>query len=682
MSESLWDLRRESMIVPCDTDNPHSIAWWPRFARWSTITPTVLLLGGLILFLPLIDGGTTQFPVMTMRLTVLAAVCAWLIQQMKRGGIVFNRSPLLAVIALFVAWATLSIGLTPYKNPSVQWLMSLFCYAALYAIVSQGIKTREQARQVLMVFVGMGMSEGLLGIAQYAYLGELRARGTFFNPNFFATFEVAALAVAIGTLSGLPWTESHPWKRSWLSSVAVVSFLGFVLAQSRGALWALFVAGLYIAWSRFEKKTLIALALMMAVLAVIPNPLSRRVSEVSTQDPYAYTRVDIWKSSLERIAEHPWGIGLGMFKYASFQYRFPVDHEIVRYGKRAETAHSGFLEIAVELGIIGLLVFLAGVAAWAVEVKKVLNSQLSPWEQGLAAGGVAAVMAVLSHAIVDSVFHEPSLVMTMIVVGGVILKFGPIHGSAMGQWRIPLSFHPARRALILFFGVLLSMLIIQPAAGWYSFMQGQAHAKEGRQDLAWDWLERASRIDPGTTGYHDALARASLQRFQESGDRQWLLRAVEEERVAIELNPMDGRFPYRLGTIFGLLARQTLSHDQQAAVIKEAVAAYEQAKHIDPYSPLNYVGLADIAMEQGRKQEARSWLRQAISYEPNYLPAHMRLAEMSLSEGDVNDARAELDTIMAAQRRYQRRMMTELERQFLDVDSAALERSLSSSGQP
>lgn len=682
MNESLSNVHRESMIVPCHTDNPHSIAWWPRFARWSTIPSIVVLLGAFILFLPLIDGGTTQFPVMTMRLTVLAVVCSWLIQQMKRGAIVFNRSPLLTVVAIFVAWATVSIGLTPYKNPSVQWLMSLFCYAALFAIVSQGINTREQGCQVLMVFVGMGMCEGLLGIAQYAYLGELRARGTFFNPNFFATFEVAALAIALGTLAGLPWKESHRWKRIWLSSVAVVSFSGFVLAQSRGALWALFVAGLYMAWSRFEKKTLIALALVIAVLAVIPNPLSRRVSEVSTQDPYAYTRVDIWKSSLERIAEHPWGIGLGMFKYASFQYRFPVDHEIVRYGKRAESAHSGFLDIAVELGIVGLFVFLAGVGVWAREVKKVLNSQLSPWEQGLAVGGVAAVMAILSHAIVDSVFHEPSLVMAMIVVGGVILKFGPMHGSAMGQWRILLSFHPVRRALILFFGVLLTILIIQPAAGWYSFMQGQIHAKEGRQDLAWDWLERASWIDPGTTGYHDALARASLQRFEESGDRQWLLRAVEEERVAIELNPMDGRFPYRLGTIFGLLARQTLSHDQQAAVTNEAVKAYEQAKRIDPYSPLNYTGLADIAMEQGRKQEARSWLQQAIGYEPNYLPAHMRLAEMSLSEGDVNEARAELDTIIAAQRRYQRRTMTDLERQFLDVDSAALERSLSRRLQP
>ena len=665
------------MIVPCNTNNPHCLAGWPRLALWSTIPTTVLLLGGLIVFLPLIDGGTTQFPVMTMRLTVLAAVCSWFILQIKQGCIVLNQSRLLAVIAPFLAWATVSAGMSPYKNASVQWLMSLFCYAALFAIVSQGIKTGRQASQVIMVFLGMGFCEGLLGIVQYAWWGELRAKGTFFNPNFFGTFEVAVFALAVGTLGGLPWKEPHPWKRSWLSSVALVSFSAFVLAQSRGALWALFVAGLYVAWSRFEKKTLIALVLMIAVLAVIPNPLIRRVSEVSTQDPYAYTRVDIWKSSLERIAEHPWGIGLGMFKYASFQYRFPIDHEIVRYAKRVESAHSGFLQIAVELGIVGLLMFLAGIAVWAAEVKRALNSQLSPWEQSLTVGGIAAVLAILAHAIVDSVFHEPALVMTMIVVGGVILRFGAIHGSASGQWRIPVSFHPARCALILFIGVLLSVLIIQPAAGWYSFIQGQTHAKAGRQALAWDWLEWASWIDPGTTGYHDALARAALQRFEESRDRQWLLRAVEEERVAIELNPMDGRFPYRLATIFGVMARQTLSHDQQTAVINEAAQAYERARQIDPYSPLNYMALADIALEQGYQQEARSWLQQAIRYEPNYLPAHMRLAELSLSEGDVDDARSEFETIVAVQRQYQRRTMTNLEHQFLDVDSAALGRSLS-----
>ena len=648
-----------------------------RYPLLCTIPSIVLLLGGLIIYLPLIDGGTTYFPVMTMRLTVLAVMCSWVILQMRQGFIVLNRCRVLPVAGIFLVWATLSMTMTPYKNAGVQWLISLLCYAALYAIVSQGIKTREHASQVTMVFVGMGMCEGLLGIAQYAWLGELRAKGTFFNPNFFATFEVATLAVALGMLSGLPWRELHPLKRVLLCSAVVVSLSAFVLAQSRGALWALVVAGIYIAWSRFEKKALIALALIIVVLAVLPNPLSRRLSEVSKQDPYAYSRVDIWKSSVERIAEHPWGIGLGMFKYASFEYRFPIDHEIVRYGKRAESAHSGFLQIAVELGIAGLVIFSFAILMWAREVKTLLKSQLSTWEQGVAVGGVAAVLAILSHAAVDSVFHEPALVMSMLVVGGVIFKLRPIEACAPAQWRIPFSFRPTYCALILFFGLLLSVLIIQPAAAWYSFNHGQAHAQAGRQDLAWYWLEWASWIDPGTTGYHDALARASLHRFEQSGDHQWLLRAVEEERLAIELNPMDGRFPYRLGTIFDLLARQNLSRDQQESVIEEAAHAYQQASRIDPYSPLNYMGLANIALAQGNIHEARSWLQQAVAYEPNYLPAHMRLAELSLSDGNVSDARSELGTIVAVQKRYQRVAMTDLEHQFLDVDPATLEHSLS-----
>ena len=665
------------MIACSNRDTSPYEATSMRFQLFWSIPPTVVLLGSLIIYLPLIDGGTTHFPVMTMRLAILGVVCSWLIQQMRQGCLVLNRCRVLPVVGIFLAWASVSMAITPYKNAGVQWLISLFCYGALYAIVSQGVKTSEHARQVMMVFVGMGMFEGLLGIAQYAWLGELRARGTFFNPNFFATLQVATFSVALGMLTSVPWRESHGWKRVVLCGAAGVSFSAFILAQSRGALGALVIAALYITWSRFEKKAVVALALIIVALALMPNPLSRRLSEVSKQDPYAYSRVDIWKSSLERIAEHPWGTGLGMFKYASFQYRFPNDQSIVRYGKRAESAHSGFLQIAVELGIAGLGIFLFGIWVWICEVKTVVKNQLPDWEHGLIVGGVAAVLAILSHAAVDSVFHEPALVMSMIVIGGAILRFKPIDASAMGQWRMPFSFRPARFALILFFGLLLSALIIQPAAAWYSFSHGQAHAKAGRQDLAWYWLEWASWIDPGTTGYHDALARASLHRFEQSREPQWLVKAVEEERLATELNPLDGRFPYRLGTIFDSMARQGVSLDQQGSALKEATDAYHQAIRIDPYSPLNYMGLANIALSQGRRNEARSWLQQAVAYEPNYLPAHLRLAELSLSDGNVTDARSEFETIVAVQKRYQRGAMNDLEHQFLDVNPSALQNSLS-----
>jgi O-antigen ligase len=544
-------------------------------------------------------------------------------------------------------------------------------------MVFQGIKTSREASQVVMVFVAMGLCEGLLGIAQYAWLGELRAKGTFFNPNFFATYQVAVLSVALGMLSGLRRSEVHVWKGVLLCSAAFVSFSAFILAQSRGALLALVVAAMFISWYHFGKKALIVLFLIIVVLAVAPNPLKQRMSEVSKQDPYAFSRVDIWKSSLERIADHPWGMGLGMFKYASFQYRFPLDYGIVRYGKRAESAHNGFLQIAVELGVAGVTIFLFGIGIWAREVKSLLRSPLSNWERGLVVGGTGAVLAILSHAAVDSVFHEPALVMIMILAGGVIFGIKSMKASATAQWLIPFSFRPTRCALVLFFGLLLSALIIQPAAGWYAFSNGEAHAKAGRQDFAWNWLEWASRIDPGTTGYHDALARASLQHFERSGDPQWLLKAVEEERLAIELNPMDGRFPYRLGTIFDLLARQRISSEQQGYFLKEAADAYQQASRIDPFSPLNYMGLANIALPQGRVDEARSWLRLAVAYEPNFLPSRMRLAELSLSDGDVKGARSEVDTIIATKNKYKGWAVSDLEHQFLDVDPAALENTIS-----
>jgi O-antigen ligase/Tfp pilus assembly protein PilF len=646
-------------------------------ASWHASAP-VVLLGGLTVFAPLFDGGTTHLPVMTMRLTILGAILIWMIHQMRQGAIVLNRCRLLPVAALFLAWATLSVLWAPYKNASVQWVISLCCYTVLFGMVSQGIRTSRQARQVLMVLVLMGLCEGILGIFQYLWLGEPRAKGTFFNPNFFATYQVAVLSVVCGILSYVRWHELNASERVLLWSSAPVSSTAFLMAQSRGALLALGTAAAFISWYRFGKRALVILFLVLVAMVAVPNPLKQRMSEVSKLDPYAFSRIDIWENSLRRIVDHPWGMGLGMYKYGSFQYRFPIDDNLVRYGKRAESAHSGYLQIAVELGVAGLAIFLVGIGIWGLDVKGILRSASSNVEQGFVVGGTGAVLAILSHAAVDSVFHEPALVMLLIFSGGLVFGFRSMQRSPASQWIVPCSLHPVRRALVLVSGLLLAVLIIQPAAGWYAFSKGEAQAKAGEQELARDWFQWASRVDPGTTGYHDALARASVQLFQRSGDPQWLLKAVEEERLAIELNPLDGRFPYRLGSVFDLLARQRISAEQQSFLLKQAAEAYEQAMHVDPYNPLNYMGLANIALPQGRVDEARSWLRQAVEYEPNFLPARMRLAELSLNGGDINGARSEINAVVAVKKKYEGRAVGELERQFLDVDPSLLQRVLSS----
>jgi O-antigen ligase len=640
------------------------------------LSPAVLLLGSLIIFSPLIEGGTTHLPVLIMRLILLGALITWTMYRIRLDAITLIPSRLIPVLVLFLGWAGLSMWWAPYKNPSVQWFISLLMYTVLFGVVLQGIRTTQHVRQVVMVVVGMGFCEGVLGIVQYVWLGEARAKGTFFNPNFFATYEVAVLSIALALLSGVPRSEMKRWQSVFLWSIVAITLCAFMVAQSRGALLALVTAVIFIGCYRFGKIALLILIVSLVAGAVIPNPLKQRMVSVAAQDPYAFSRVDIWKNSVERIADRPLGIGLGMYKYSSFQYRFPIESSIVRYVKRAESAHNEYLQMAVELGVGGLAIFLFGIGIWGREVKVALRSELEPWERGLVTGLTGAVLGILAHSMVDSVFHEPALVILLIVCGGFVFALQSIKKPDSAQQNVPFFSHPVRVALVLLGGVVLAVLIIQPAAGWYAHERGQAEAQVGRQDLALDWFRRASLIDPGTTGYHDASARTLVQLFHQSGDPQRLVKAVEEEEQAIYLNPLDGRFPYRLGTIYGLLAEQSFSKDQRDLLLNQAAQAYDQAIHADPYSPLSYMALANIRLSQGRVEEAKLWLQRAVGTEPNYLPARTLLAELSLKAGEHEAAQSEFDAIVAVKRKYEREILSDIERQFINVDLSPLGRAL------
>jgi hypothetical protein len=150
-------------------------------------------------------------------------------------------------------------------------------YTVLFGVVLQGIRTTQHVRQVVMVVVGMGFCEGVLGIVQYVWLGEARAKGTFFNPNFFATYEVAVLSIALALLSGVPRSEMKRWQSVFLWSIVAITLCAFMVAQSRGALLALVTAVIFIGCYRFGKIALLILIVSLVAGAVIPNPLKQRM---------------------------------------------------------------------------------------------------------------------------------------------------------------------------------------------------------------------------------------------------------------------------------------------------------------------------------------------------------------------------------------------------------------------
>ncbi|HEX5550714.1 MAG TPA: O-antigen ligase family protein, partial [Nitrospira sp.] len=537
-------------------------------------------------------------------------------------------------------------------------------------------RSQVQIRLLLFVVTGMGMFEGLWGITQYLWLGETRAHGTFFNPNFFAAYETAVLLLSLGLLLFPRCEALSPSYKRWLWGTAAVSLTAFMTAQSRGAAFALLGGLSFLAFCRYGKKAFVILSVGLLASLLVPNPLQHRIAHVA-EDPYAYTRLDIWKSSVVRLLEHPLGIGVGMYKQGSFQDRFPIEGDIVRYRKRPESAHNEYLQIGVELGVVGLALLFCGAGLWTAEVGQLLRKPVEKFDRGLSMGLTAAALVLLLHGAVDSSFHEPALVILLLLMGGLVHNLYIRSRPESVIWRcIGFSYHPLRAVYVLAGAAIMAAICAQSAVAWYAHDEGKRHAAQDDLEEALAWYVYAADIDPGTTGYHDSIARTAMQLHSESGKSEWLVTAAEEETVAKKLNNLDGRFAFRLGTIYRLMAVKALTSAQRAELLSKASEAFSEAIQSDPYSPFSYFELAQIRLAEGRVEEALTLLTTATTHEPNFLPGRALLAEQSLRAGIPGAYQQEYAAIKAVRSKYAHRELNETERRFLDVDLYPLGRAV------
>lgn len=628
----------------------------------------------VILFSPLIEGGTTQLPVLVIRLVVLSAGGVWIIGRLRTGSLKIPINGIGPPVMLFLLWAGLSLLWSPYKNPSAQWFLSLLTYTLLFMLVVHTVQKPQHIQVLLLLFLGMGLFQGIIGIAQYAYLGEARSKGTFFNPNFFAAYEATIFILALCLAAGrYRLADSKYLPGLWVITVAITG-LAVVMAQSRGALLALLVVLSVLGIHRFGRLAIVGIVVCVLIGVIVPNPLRQRIADVSSQDPYAYSRIDMWKNSLQRIGDHPLGLGLAMYKYGSFQSRFPTDDHIVRYKKRAESAHNEYLQLGVELGIVGLVLFLAGAGIW---LHNMWLAYRASSDGGLLHGLIGIVLLLLVHAGVDSVFHEPALVVVLIVASALACNvYVYAFPAALKEVSLVFRYSRLHACLVWATVIALSVFFFQPVVAWYAHDFGKQEAAHGNLMVALDRFASATVLDPGTTAYHDSAAWTAIQLFERSRDPKWLIMASEEEALAHDLNPLDGRFPYRLGTIYMLLSQQAQLDHQKIELRHRAERAYRDAIHADPYTPFSYYELAKLLFPKGKRDEALRLLRTATEHEPNFLPGRALLAEISLGAGLPGNYGQELSFIKTIAARYEGQARDEIEQQFVKVDLYPLSRAI------
>lgn len=377
-----------------------------------------LLAGGGTALAALAVALFSLFPgarLLALLLTMLAA--AFFILERRK---LWLRSPLDGPIVLLL----FQVGVSFWASalPDQTWVAVCQLAAGLVAYYAVVNWARNRARLWWAVAALVLLGLGLALVAPFA-VDWFQNRKTFLPPALYRFFPLLlpdsihpnVMASSLATLLPLPLALSlalpvesrrQRWLRGALLAIGVLQLLILFLTKSRGGYLALGVSLWLTLWLLGRRRWAIGLSLV-AVLLVAWLITSAPTETSTTLDVDQQAALDtstlafrqqVWRAALQTIADFPFtGAGMGTFNdVAARLYGL--------YAPDNPQAHNLFLQVGADLGILGLISFLAiqFLALWAAfRAYRLYGKLTEPLLQAVAIGGLAGITATLVHGLVD-----------------------------------------------------------------------------------------------------------------------------------------------------------------------------------------------------------------------------------------------------------------------------------------
>jgi len=633
----------------------------------------ILFLSLLILFPSLIEGGATYLPVTIIRVITLIFFSFFLYDSFKKGSLRLRRTNFDSLILLFFLISIISIFLSPYKNITIQWVISILTYILIFYLTLNIVRGKDDEKVLIGALLAVLVFQSIYGICQYLIIGLDRARGTFFNPNFYGTY-LAGISLLILpvlltgrgkkdflTLSCTPFEipKENRLERLFFSKFSlwiffILAFIAIIFSKSRGAILS-FLAGILLILFflyKFNRKVIFSFLLIVLLLLLIPNPLKTRITNHAGSDIYAFSRLSIWKSSISVISENPLGIGLGMYKYYFPKYNFPVKEALAYYGKKADTAHSEYLQILAELGIEGFIIFLLGILFFYREGFKIIKGSEPVFEKGLNAGLMGGVTVFLSQASMDSTFHEPAIVILIAVFSGLFMR-------KLNLFFDEINFLQKRKLHFLSFTILFAVLgiifVSRFYLGYYFSVNGKDSLKNRDYIEAERSFKKAIFFNPADPSYYDLKANLLYNKYLTSSNPELLEKARSQLHTAISLNPKNSSFYDHLGVIYSALSVSTKDKTSiSSGYLKNSLSSYLYAKELDPYNAYYRNSIGEIYLTSHQIEKAEKKFKDLLAIEPNFLPARVNLLKIYIKLNKNDIAKKEISNILNIYEKYKK----------------------------
>jgi putative inorganic carbon (HCO3(-)) transporter len=223
--------------------------------------------------------------------------------------------------------------------------------------------------------------------------------------NVMAGYLVILFPVILGLLL-FAWKELHSWNRLLLLCAAGTAFGILILTQSRGALLSLGIVLLTLVVLRWKWGWIAIPLSLLAVGGIIGfwgvdkflETLSAGVSLAGLEG-----RLEVWSRAIYMIQDFPFtGVGIGLFgDVADTLYPF-----FLSLPGSVPHAHNLFLQIAVDMGIPGLIAWLSILLimlALSWQLYRFARLRGDHWSAGLGAGLFCSQLALIVHGLLDAV---------------------------------------------------------------------------------------------------------------------------------------------------------------------------------------------------------------------------------------------------------------------------------------
>lgn len=236
----------------------------------------------------------------------------------------------------------------------------------------------------------------------------LRATAAFPDPHVAAYFFGLSGFLALGML--------RTTGRVGYLSIALIVFLADLLTFSRGGAIGLLIGGIiYLFLSNpkifSSKENRLRPAIFGGVLILVflsPPVFNRFLTSFSLSDTSSTERIALWREAAGAIGENPLlGVGLGNYLAAARPLYAP---DAPFY------AHNLYLDAATEIGLVGLLLFLALFIWSAANIVHLRRS--SPWAAPI--GGALALY--LTHSLVETALFSLHVTILLTLLFAITLS--------------------------------------------------------------------------------------------------------------------------------------------------------------------------------------------------------------------------------------------------------------------